>query len=138
MHPNEALFANEAFYLAFNLKDPDAMRKVWSNSEELLCLHPGWPALTGREAVLSSWDNILTNQNQGQVQMYEPQALAVPNTEGQAVMVICYEQVGSSVMVATNLFVTENSLPKMTAHQSGPCGDPPAAPEPVANNNPSH
>lgn len=142
MHPNEALFTNEAFYLAFNQKDPAAMRQLWSNSPELLCLHPGWPALIGREAVLSSWDNILTNDNQGQVQMYQPHAVAVANTNGQAVMVICYEQVGSTVMVATNLFVTEDSLPKLVAHQSGPCGDPPPPPTqglgPVANNNPSH
>jgi hypothetical protein len=142
MHPNEALFANEAFYLAFNQKDPAAMRQVWSESAELLCLHPGWPALIGREAVLSSWDNILTNQNQVRVQMYQPQAVTVANTDGHAVMVICYEQVGSTVMVATNLFVTEDSLPKLMAHQSGPCGDPPPAPTedlgPLANNNPSH
>lgn len=138
MHPNEALFANEAFYLAFNQKDPAAMRDVWSAKDGLLCLHPGWPALIGREAVLSSWDNILNNQQQGMLQMYQPHAVAVANTDSQAVMVICYEQVGTSVMVATNLFVTENNLPKLMAHQSGPCGDPPPPPEPVAINNPSH
>lgn len=138
MHPNEALFANEAFYLAFNQKDAGAMRSIWSASEDLLCLHPGWSALVGRKAVLGSWDNILTNQNQGQLQMYEPQAMPVANTQGQAVVVVCYEQVGSSIMVATNLFVTEQGLPKMTAHQSGPCGDPPPPPRPVADSNPSH
>ncbi len=56
MHPNEALFANEAFYLAFAEGDGQAMQALWSCRNELVCIHPGWAALTEREAVLESWE----------------------------------------------------------------------------------
>ena len=45
----EAEFANEAFYLAFASKDMDAMTNVWSARDGIVCLHPGWPLLAGRE-----------------------------------------------------------------------------------------
>ena len=48
MHPSEAEFANEAFYMAFNRRDLAAMEALWSAGHEAVCLHPGWPALIGR------------------------------------------------------------------------------------------
>ena len=136
MHTNEALFANEAFYLAFNQKDLDAMRAVWSASEGLVCLHPGWPALLGRTAVLESWENILANPQQMSLAMYGAEATALGGVRGtEAVMVTCYERVGGNIMVASNLYIAENGLAKLVHHQSGPCGDPPP---PVANTDTSH
>ena len=40
-----ALAANEAFYDAFNQKDPSLMDAVWADSPEVTCIHPGWNLL---------------------------------------------------------------------------------------------
>ena len=66
----QAEFANEAFYLAFEAKDYEAMAHLWSMRRDVLCLHPGWTPLIGRDAVLESWRQILSNPQQGQVSFY--------------------------------------------------------------------
>jgi hypothetical protein len=121
MHPNEALFANEAFYLAFAQGDVSAMRKLWSERERVLCIHPGWAALTDREEVLDSWGRILGNADQAKVSFYGAQAIELPA----AVAVVCYEVLPGSVLTATNVFVVEDGHPRIVHHQSGPCGNPP-------------
>ena len=40
-----AVEANENFYKAFNSRDLDAMKKVWSSNEKVTCVHPGWNPL---------------------------------------------------------------------------------------------
>ena len=51
--------AEQAFYEAFQSADLDAMRAVWANHDEIVCVHPMGPRLQGREAVLDSWRDIL-------------------------------------------------------------------------------
>ena len=53
------LSANQMFYDAFSTASFDLMKKVWSSSEEIVCIHPGWAPLYGQEAVMQSWSNIL-------------------------------------------------------------------------------
>ncbi len=119
----QAEFANEAFYLAFEGKDFEAMSHLWSRQREVVCLHPGWPALVGREKVLESWRSILSNPQQGQVSFY---AATCTQLSADSAAVVCYEQAGGSVMVATNIFVAEESGLKMVCHQAGYCANPPA------------
>ncbi len=120
-----AEFANEAFYLAFEGKDFDAMANLWSSQREVVCLHPGWPALIGRDAVLESWRNILTNPRQGQVSFYNASCQQIAED---AVMVVCYEQAGDAVMVATNIFAAEDERLCLVSHHAGYCANPPQAP----------
>ena len=130
MHPNEALFANEAFYLAFAENDYSAMRSVWSQSEQIVCIHPGWPALTGREAVLESWKRILNHpeetaddrSEQLRISFYGARAVVI----GSSVAVVCYEVLPGSVLTAMNMFVVEDGRPRLAHHQAGLCGNPPA------------
>jgi ketosteroid isomerase-like protein len=51
--------AEEAFYRAFAALDPAAMRRVWSATQPITCVHPGGPLLQGLQAVLQSWSEIL-------------------------------------------------------------------------------
>ncbi len=125
MHPNEALFANEAFYLAFAQKDLEAMSRLWSRQAQILCVHPGWRPLVGHEQVMGSWARILNNPHQPTVASFGAAAVVV---DASVVCVYCYERVGSNVMIATNLFVSEDRFPRLISHQSGPCAD---APNPV-------
>lgn len=121
MHPNEALFANESFYLAFAAGDANAMERVWAKSRSVSCIHPGWPALVGHDDVMESWRQILANPNRLQVDFYGARAVE----HGDAVAVLCYEVLPGSVLIATNLFVVEDGVARLVHHQSGPCGEPP-------------
>ena len=49
---------NDAFYAAFEDGDLDALLAVWEHSDDVLCTHPGWPALHGWQAVKESWERI--------------------------------------------------------------------------------
>ena len=51
--------AESAFYEAFANCDIKAMGAVWANAE-VICVHPGSSALVGREIVMRSWVNILS------------------------------------------------------------------------------
>ena len=122
MHPNEALFANEAFYVAFARKDVAAMEQIWSSRSTIVCVHPGWAALSGRAAVLGSWRAILTNPGQPTVSFYGATCRELaPGTFA----VICYEVVAGGTMVAINVFANENGVVKLVSHQAGPCSNPP-------------
>ncbi len=118
----ELLFANEAFYHVFRSRDLAAMEALWSQHAPIACVHPGWHALNTREAVMESWEGILSN----------PEAPAVDcrGARGQFVgdlgLVICYEIIGRSVLTATNIFLREDGAWRMVHHHAGPCGTPPA------------
>ncbi len=115
------LFANEAFYLAFAQRDVAAMGDVWSAIEPVACIHPGWAALHGRGDVMESWRGILGNPGSPKVACRNPQALLLGDTAA----VLCYEDLGGTVLVATNLFRREGRAWKMVHHQAGPCSAPP-------------
>ena len=121
-----ALFANEAFYLAFESKDVNAMGHLWSSTKPVACLHPGWPALHGRELVLNSWKDILGNPGQGQVSFFDATCARVAQD---TVVVTCYEDAGGSIMIATNVFVQESAGLKLVLHQAGFCAHPPQQPD---------
>ena len=110
------LFANEAFYRAFADRDADAMEAIWAEREPIVCLHPGWDLLTGREAVLQSWAAIINNPNSPDITCHA----AVAHTEGDIGVVVCYEELGGQFLLATNIFIHEGSLWKMIHHHSGP------------------
>jgi ketosteroid isomerase-like protein len=111
-----ALAANEAFYDAFNRKDAEAMAAVWAASDEVSCVHPGWNLLRGREAVLDSWRNILTNPAQPRILM----GGATVALHGAVAVVVCRELVAGSPLVATNIFTLQDEAWKLLHHHSGP------------------
>ena len=45
---------NAAMYEAFEAADVDRMRRVWDDVSpaDVVCVHPGWPMLRGRDHVL--------------------------------------------------------------------------------------
>ena len=57
----EVIEANARFYRAFEALDIHEMDRVWAHGPHVKCVHPGWPLLTGWDAVRESWDTIFTN-----------------------------------------------------------------------------
>lgn len=117
----DILFANEAFYHAFQLKDVAAMEALWARAAPVACTHPGWPSLNGREQVMQSWAAILGNPDTRAIATRGARAYRY----GDAAFVTCYEVIGGSVLAATNFFVREDGAWKMAHHQAGPCNLPP-------------
>ena len=113
------LFANEAFYRAFADRDVKAMDEVWAQGVPVACIHPGWNALEGRDDVMESWRSILGG-NAPAIRCVSPQVMV----HGGLAVVVCYEDLGASHLVATNIFVREGRVWKMVHHQAGPTAYP--------------
>jgi hypothetical protein len=108
------LEANTDFYVAFARGDMAAMERLWATREDITCIHPGWQALVGREAVIESWRAILASPPP--VRCIGARAFV----NGTSAHVICYEGLGDGMLVATNLYLRENEVWRMTHHQAGP------------------
>lgn len=117
------LFANDAFYAAFVGRDADAMDELWARIVPVSCLHPGWPPLHGREAVVQSWRDILANPDAPAIRCDSARAYLL----GEAAHVICAERLPEGDLAATNVFVREAGLWKMVHHHSSPAPMPPEA-----------
>jgi ketosteroid isomerase-like protein len=109
------LAANAAYYRAFTSADFAAMCRIWAD-DNVSCIHPGWPVLLGRQAILESYREILRNPDQERI---EPRNETVMAT-GDEARVFCVEFVGGAALAATNLFKRVNGAWRMTHHQAGP------------------
>ncbi len=49
------LEVNKSYYKAFENFDLDTMSQIWSNTDDVICIHPGWDILVGWEKVRESW-----------------------------------------------------------------------------------
>lgn len=124
MSTAHALFATDAFYLAFRNKDVDAMDALWATRHDLCCIHPGWQVLHERNEIMETWQAILGNPNQGFPIAYGATAL----NWGTLIGVTCYEQLGEATLLATKLFTFEDAAWRLVMHSAGPCNEPPPMP----------
>ena len=61
---SSVLAANDEFYAAVEAADLERLSAVWvvgDLARDAACVHPGWPSVVGRDAVLRSWALILAN-----------------------------------------------------------------------------
>lgn len=118
---NAVLFANGAFYAAFESRDAGAMEQVWAKDKSISCTHPGWQPLIGRAAVLASWRSILSNASAPRISSRQERAVIY----GDCAVVMCIEQISDGksrdeFLTATNIFVRAGSIWAMVHHQAGP------------------
>jgi hypothetical protein len=110
------LAANEAFYDAFDTGDINAMEALWASEHSVACIHPGAAPLFGRDAVLASWNDILSAPLRPAIRCVDPYPIAFR----QSGCVICFEILAGGRLVATNAFVLEQGIWRMVHHQAGP------------------
>ena len=109
--------ANAEFYRAFQARDVEAMQALWASDAAITCAHPGWPLLVGRTAVLESWRAILAGGGApDSIRCEDP----LVHVAGDAAWVLCTEDLGGGVLIATNVFVREANRWRMIHHQAGP------------------
>ena len=109
------LAANLEFYRAFTAKDLVAMEALWAKEAPVACIHPGWPPLTERDAVIESWHNILSHPEAPRIACYDERV----QLHGDVALVVCEEELEGGTLVASNLFVREDGGWKIAHHQAG-------------------
>ena len=114
------LAANEAFYEAFDSGDAEAMAALWAEDCPVACVHPGSAPIHGREAVLTSWRDILSASTRPAIQCLQPEPLLLDR----AGIVVCVEALAGGRLIASNMFVVEGGFWRMVHHQAGPLNGP--------------
>lgn len=124
--------ANARFYHAFEALDLAAMDAVWAHDDGAKCVHPGWPLLSGWDAVRESWQAIFQNTEEMRFTISDVHVVHV----GDVGWVTCTENILSDVrgrvavtsILATNLFVRDATGWRMMHHHASPIlGGAPAA-----------
>jgi ketosteroid isomerase-like protein len=118
------IVANAMFYDALDNLDLDRMDAVLATEEPVRVVHPGWPLVSGREAVLASWERIFDNAGMMQFTVADAEA----HIEGDFAWVICTErltsvqggQVVEGIVQTTNMFRREGGAWRMTHHHGSP------------------
>lgn len=119
--------ANLAMYQAFEAADVDRMAAVWDDvdPDALVCVHPGWPMLRGRDHVLRSWSAVMAGTDYIQFFLTDV-AISVL---GDTAVVTCTENVltevtedgsGAGAVVATNVLRRRADGWRVQVHHGSP------------------
>lgn len=129
-----ALFTNpqeaeQAFYEAFQRADLDAMMAVWAEDDEVYCVHPGGPRLTGLDQIRESWRQIFANGANMRIQLRGVQqmrgGLLAVHSVYEYIAVIG-EGGATSVIAATNIYFNIGGGWRIVAHHASPVANAPA------------
>lgn len=112
------LAANAAYYRAFAERDFEAMSRVWAE-DQVICIHPGWPALVGRKPILESYRQIFSSPHQDRITPRNELVMIA----GEEARLLCVEFVSGSALAATNLFRRVGDEWRMTHHQASPIAE---------------
>ncbi len=130
---DEILFANEAFYRAFQGRSFPSMDKAWATKLPLLCIHPGAPPLSERSHVMASWREVLGHEGCPDLDYQLDRVIQ----HGELYLVTCYEwdrRRTDAAMVAANGYAREDGMYRMVIHHAGPVprtAIPQASPSPM-------
>jgi hypothetical protein len=91
------------------------MSHIWAD-DGVSCIHPGWPALIGRSAILDSYRAILHGTNRVRIVPRDATAIVV----GGEARVLCVEIVEGTALAATNCYRRVGGAWRMVHHQASP------------------
>lgn len=125
---------NQAFYAAIESADLDRMSEIWVEDVPdhlvAMCVHPGWPMLSGRGEVLRSWALIMANTPYIQFVLTDVQTTVL----GNVAVLTCAENILTAAdaedvgdtgfaagrVVATNTFVKTANGWRLWHHHGSP------------------
>ncbi len=123
---------NAAFYAAFEAADLDAMRELWLDHPESLCVHPGALPVRGASAISRSWALIMANTPYIQFFLTDVEVSVLSGEGRDVASVTCTENVltgdertgpdafGGTRAVATNVFVRTEDGWRLWIHHASP------------------
>lgn len=121
--------AEAAFYEALERCNLDAMMEVWSDDDEVTCIHPGGERLCGFEQVRENWSQIFKSGQRLQVHLSDQVVVTgmmfSAHSLHENILVQAGEGRGSrSVVVTTNVYVRSSSGWRMVLHHGSPASAP--------------
>jgi ketosteroid isomerase-like protein len=128
--------AETAFYEALERADLEAMMEVWAEDEEIVCVHPGGPRLTGYEQVRESWAQLFKARQRLQVRLASQvyvQGMMLSIHSVHENIAVAGEPKARPPMVATNVYLRTGNGWRLLVHHASPA---PAAPAPAAPESP--
>jgi len=90
--------------------------RLWADGDDISCIHPGWPAIVGRSAVIGSWRGILSSTDRPHITCQEPYAIVT----GDHGRVLCVELIGPVALAACNHFTRVDGTWRLVHQQSSP------------------
>ena len=127
--------AENAFYEALERCDLDGMMAVWAEDEDIVCVHPGGPRLTGQDQVRESWAQIFSSGPRARVHITNQVAisgmmLAVHSMhENFTLEGAARRDVPPLPVVATNVYLRTAAGWRMIVHHGSPApAQPPQQP----------
>ena len=137
--PNPAHYASpedasRAFYESFEQGDIAAMMRVWSDDDEIFCIHPGGPRNIGPTAVRAAWEEIFGGTTRLKFQLEQQLFFVGASMAVQSVLE--YVQVNDEPKlrgpaIATNIYTRTVGGWRMIAHHAAPSPEMPATTSPT-------
>ena len=124
--------AEAAFYDALERADLDAMIGVWAEDDEVVCIHPGGPRLSGLPAVREAWGRVFKGVKRlsvRRVALVQTQALMMAVHSVIQYISSPEEQRSMPPIVATNVYRRSADGWRMLMHHSSPMPTPPQEPQ---------
>lgn len=115
--------AEASFYDALERADLEAMMSVWAEDEEIVCVHPGGPRVTGYAAVREAWRRVFEHGQQLRVRLQAPTVVQGPFSAVHTVIELVSvpgEEQKRTPIVATNVFVRGPAGWRMVVHHASP------------------
>ena len=126
--------AETAFYDALTKSDLDAMMEVWADDDEVYCVHPNGPRVTGVEQVRESWRQIFASGQRLSFKLRNQQYVQGMMLSVHSVyehIAVVGEPRSRAPVIATNIFLRTERGWRMVAHHASPApAATPSEPEP--------
>jgi ketosteroid isomerase-like protein len=121
--------AESAFYEAFMKQDLDGMMAVWSDDDEVYCVHPRGARVSGVAQVRESWRQIFASAQSVRFQLREQHLLHAMMVSVHSVyehIAVGAEARARARIIATNIYMRTEQGWRMMVHHASPA---PAAEE---------
>jgi uncharacterized protein (TIGR02246 family) len=123
--------AENAFYEALERCDLEGMMAVWAEDEDILCVHPAGPRLTGQDQVRESWSRMFAGGPGPRLQISHQVAISGMMLAVHSVhenFTVPGDARPRSPVLATNVYLRTAAGWRMIVHHASPA---PAQPEPA-------
>ena len=115
--------AEAAFYDAVERADLEALMAVWAEDEEIVCVHPGGPRLSGYTAIRDAWRRIFEGGPRLKVRLSGTTTVQTPFTVVHTVIEhisVRNDESKRAPVIATNVFVRSTVGWRLVLHHVSP------------------
>ena len=113
----------QQFYQALQRGDIERLMAVWSDDEEISCVHPGGPRVVGAVAIRAAFDAVFANgavnARPENVRRLQTHACAVHSVL-EHIQIMTTEGAQSAWVVATNVYVLAAQGWRLVSHHASP------------------